>query len=71
METTTRHLVTNIDYLLNNFSDEKLSDFFQMNGKEARLELEERKAKGHKLIGSEGCETFDPIKGCRCHLKQK
>jgi len=32
-----------------------------------RHELEERKEKGELLIGSEGCEGFDPLTGCPGH----
>jgi hypothetical protein len=62
-----RHLSTNIDYLLK-FSDKKLSSFFSADGIEIRKELQRLKDKGDRLIGSEGCEHFDPIKGCQCHL---
>lgn len=30
---------------------------------EVRAEIAELQAKGHKLIGSDGCEVFDPFGG--------
>lgn len=66
MVTTKRHLSTNIDYLLNQ-SNKWLSNIFEGDGAEIRQELEERKSKGELLIGSEGCEGFDPVKGCPGH----
>ena len=63
-----RHLCTNINVLLNNYNDEQLGDMFEMRGSEVRTELEELKAKGDRVIGSEGCKHFNPQTGCECHL---
>lgn len=62
------HLTTNIQGLLNNHSTKWLGEFFGMEGSEAREELERLKAKGDRVIGSEGCTHFDPIEGCRCRF---
>lgn len=62
------HLTVNINYLLNNFSEEKLGELFLADGKECKKELESLLAKGHKLIPSENCKHFDPVEGCKCHL---
>jgi len=45
----TYHLTTNIAGLLNNYSDKKLGDIFEMDGKEARKELQELLDKGYNL----------------------
>lgn len=63
-----RHLCTNINGLLNNYTDKKLGNMFEMNGSEVRAELEKLKAKGDRVIGSEGCSHFNPQTGCECHL---
>ncbi len=62
-----RHLTTNIEYLLRQ-TDAKLGHWFNMNGKEARIELEGLKAKGDIKIGSENCTHFDPVEGCQCRF---
>lgn len=49
------------------FDDQELGEMFEGSGSEIRKELEERKAKGEIKIGSEGCEGFDPVKGCPGH----
>lgn len=63
-----RHLCTNINGLLNNYTTKKLGDMFEMSGSEVRKELEKLKAKGDRVIGSEGCKHFNPQTGCECHL---
>jgi ElaB/YqjD/DUF883 family membrane-anchored ribosome-binding protein len=66
------HLTTNIAGLLKNCkTDKKLGLLFGMDGKEARKELKELLAKGHKLLPSENCKHFDPFEhGCQCRFHQ-
>ena len=66
-----RHLSTNIEGLLRNYKGRKINIFTDENGneisdQEARAEIAELQAKGHKLIGSSDCEGFDPFGG-GCH----
>ena len=64
-----RHLQTNIAGLLRNCTTKKLGDLFDMNGKEAKRELQALQAKGHKLLPSEDCKHFDPFEhGCQCRI---
>lgn len=65
-----RHISTSISYLLT-MSDEQLSNAFECDGAEVRKELLERQAAGEMKIGSEGCEGFDPVKGCPGHPSQE
>ncbi len=64
-----RHLSTNIEGLLRNFKNKKLTGLFDdengnpMSDKAIRKELAELQAKGHKLIGSDKCKGFDPFGG--------
>ena len=64
-----RHLSTNIEGVLRNFKRRKMDGLFDdengnpMSDKEIRKTLAELQAKGHKLIGSENCEGFDPFGG--------
>ncbi len=74
----TRHLSTNIAGLLRNYKGRKINIFTDDNGNtmsdtEVRKELAELQAKGHKLIGPEDCEGFDPFGGgCPGHpIKEK
>lgn len=66
---TKRHLSTNIEGVLRNFKRRKMDGLFDdengnpMSDKEIRKTLAELQAKGHKLIGSENCEGFDPFGG--------
>jgi len=63
----TRHLSVNIDYLLG-MTDRKLNNMFpEYTAAETRQDLQERKDLGHRLIGSENCIGFDPVKGCPGH----
>ena len=62
------HLTTNIEGLMRNCTDSKLGKLFDMNGKEARKELQALLDKGHRLLPSDNCKHFDPIEGCRCRL---
>lgn len=64
------HMTTNIAGLLRNCSDKKLGLLFDMNGKQARKELQALLAKGDKLLPSENCKHFDPIEGCKCRFHQ-
>jgi len=62
-----RHLTVNIAYLLKQ-SNEILCDIFNSDDGEAiRKSLEHRAAHGELLIGSEGCEGFNPVTGCPGH----
>jgi len=66
MAKVTRHLTTRIAYLLKQ-TNEKLGYFFEGDGAEIRAALEHRAAHGELLIGSEGCEGFNPVTGCPGH----
>jgi len=48
-------------------SDSQLQDLFGGFAPDIRHELEGRQEQGELLIGSEGCEGFDPITGCPGH----
>lgn len=70
-----RHLSTNIEGVLRNFKRRKMDGLFDdengnpMSDKEIRKTLTELQAKGHKLIGSDNCEGFDPFGGgCPGHF---
>lgn len=62
------HLVTNIQGLLRNYNDERLGKFFDMDGQEARKELQSLLDQGDVYIGSDTCTHFDPKLGCRCRF---
>lgn len=62
------HLVTNIEGIMRNYNDERLGKIFDMNGSEARKELQKLLDKGDKLLPSDNCTLFDPIKGCQCRF---
>lgn len=66
MKTVKRHLTTNISGILKQ-PDSVLGKLFDMDGREAREELEKLKAQGHIYIGSDTCEGFDPVTGCPGH----
>ncbi len=62
------HLSTNIEGLLRNMKGKKINFFDDDNGnpmtdKEARTEITRLQSLGHKLIGSDNCEGFDPFGG--------
>jgi len=64
----TRHMSTNIEGLLRNMKGKKIKfieddDGNTLSNKEARKEIAELQAKGHKLIPSGECEGFDPFGG--------
>lgn len=63
------HLSSNINGLLK-YSNKKLGNMFEMDGLEVRKQLEGLKEKGDRLIGSEGCEHFNPQTGCECRFNQ-
>ncbi len=63
-----RHLTTNIAGLMRNCNDKKLGNLFEMDGKEARKELQVLLDKGDKLLPSENCKHFDPQEGCECRF---
>lgn len=73
---STKHMCTNIEGLLRNMKGKKINFFDDENGnpmsdKQVRGILAEAQAKGHKLIGSSGCEGFDPFgEGCPGHVIQ-
>ena len=48
-------------------TDQQLQDLFGGFAPDIRHELEGRKEKGEILIGSEGCERFNPVTGCPGH----
>lgn len=62
------HLTTNIEFLLKKYNDKKLGELFDMDGKEARKELQALSDKGDKLLPSENCKHFDPQEGCKCRF---
>lgn len=64
------HLRSNIEGLLK-FDDEFIGKLLQMDGAEARIELLELQKEGHLYIGSDTCDNFDPMVGCRCDEKEK
>jgi hypothetical protein len=63
-----KHVCTNIADLLRNMKGRKI-DFFeddegnQMTDQQVMIELAKAIELGHKLIGSKGCEGFDPFGG--------
>ena len=59
------HLTTNIAGLLRNYNEKRLGELFQMDGQEAKKELESLINKGDRLLPSEGCKDFDAQMGCR------
>ena len=69
MKTKTYHISTNIEGLLRNFKRKKMTGLFDdengnpMSDSEIRKEISALQAKGHKLIGSDNCEGFDPFGG--------
>jgi len=73
---STRHMSTNIEGLLRNMKGKKINFLEDDNGnplsdKEARKQIAELQAKGHKLIPSGDCEGFDPFGGgCPSHDSQ-
>lgn len=59
---------TNIEGLLRNMKGKKINfidgdDGKPLSDKEARKQIAELQAKGHKLIPSGDCEGFDPFGG--------
>ena len=62
------HLVTNIAGLMRNCNDKKLGNLFDMDGKEARKELQALLDKGDRLLPSDNCKHFDPQEGCKCRF---
>jgi len=65
------HLTTNIAGLMRNCNDKKLGQLFEMDGKEARMELQALLDKGDKLLPSDNCQHFDPQEGCKCRFHEK
>lgn len=64
------HMTTNIAGLLRNCSNKKLGQLFEMDGKEARKELQALLDKGDRLLPSDNCKHFDPELGCRCRFHE-
>lgn len=62
----TTHASISITGLLR-LGNKQLKALFSMNGKDAREELLTRKRRGELLIKEEGCDNFDPKKGCIGH----
>lgn len=67
-EKTIFHISTNIEGLLRNMKGKKIKFFSDEDGnplsdKEARNHIAYLQSQGHKLIGSENCEGFDPFGG--------
>lgn len=62
------HLTTNIAGLMRNCNDKKLGQLFDMDGKEARKELQALLDKGDRLLPSDNCKHFDPQEGCKCRF---
>jgi len=65
-----RHVSTSIDGLLKK-DDQFLGLLFEGTAAEIRKELEERKAAGEILVGSENCQGFCPINGCPGHKNKE
>lgn len=68
MTITKRHICTNIEGLLRNMKGRKINFLSDDEGNplsdaEARRNIAELQAKGHKLIPSGDCEGFDPFGG--------
>ena len=68
MKTTKYHMSTNIEGLLRNMKGRKINfidddNGNQMSDAQARKEIAELQAIGHKLIPSGECEGFDPFGG--------
>ena len=70
---TTYHMSTNIEGLLRNMKGKKINFIDDENGNQmsdaqARKEIAELQALGHKLIPSSDCDGFDPfVGGCPGH----
>lgn len=62
------HLTTNIAWLMISYDDKKLGKLFDIDGKQARKELQSLLDKGHRLLPSENCKHFDPQEGCQCRF---
>lgn len=63
-----RHISVNIEGMLKIMKDRKIhcfngDDGIPLSDKEARTNIAELQAIGHKLIGSDNCEGFDPFGG--------
>ncbi len=67
MENRTKHHISSSIGGLLKLSNLDLRQLFGFDGGKVREELLQRKANGELLIPSEGCEGFDPIKGCPGH----
>lgn len=64
------HLTTNIAGLMRNCNDKQLGQLFDMDGKEARKELQALLDKGDRLLPSDNCKHFDPQEGCKCRFHE-
>ena len=63
------HIGASIEGLLR-LTTRKLGALFNMPGQQARQQLEDARAKGHKYIPSSKCDHFDPFEhGCLGHTK--
>jgi hypothetical protein len=63
---SSHHVSMRIDRALS-MTDTEIQLMFGGFASDIRHELEGRKEKGEVLIGSEGCEGFDPVTGCPGH----
>lgn len=62
------HLSVSIEGVLRNYKNRNINLFYnddgtRMSSKDARAELKRLQALGHKLIGPNNCEGFDPFGG--------
>lgn len=71
MGTEIVHMSTNIAGVMRNSTNKQLGRLFEMDGKQARKQLQELLNKGHKLLPSDKCKHFDPIEGCQCRFHQQ
>lgn len=66
---TIKHLTVNIEGVLRKCKGRKMTGLFNdengnpMSDKDIRKALAELQSKGHKLLGSDNCEGFDPFGG--------
>lgn len=61
----TWHIQASIAGLLR-LSNKKLARLFDMDGQEARKELQQKLSLGEIYIPSESCTHFNPQTGCEC-----
>lgn len=66
---TTIHMSVSVEGALRNksFSSFTFQDGRPMTRAEAKRQIEELQAQGVKCIGSDKCDNFDPVEGCKGH----